>query len=149
MKFSTIINGIDVNASFSESNIQDLFFPLLQHLSALHSEKQRRILVMLAAPPGAGKSTLVSFLEHLAADAVPGKSVQAIGMDGFHRRQEYLLMHTASVDGKEIPMFGFPLFQRYGIPQRISEFCYREWYMKEDVVTSNMGRNPYYDFMGY
>ena len=105
MKFSTIINGIDVNASFSESNIQDLFFPLLQHLSALHSEKQRRILVMLAAPPGAGKSTLVSFLEHLAADAVPGKSVQAIGMDGFHRRQEYLLMHTASVDGKDLPLF--------------------------------------------
>lgn len=54
-----------------------------------------------------------------------------------------------NVDGKEIPMFGFPLFQRYGIPQEISEFCYREWYMKEDVVTSNMGRNPYYDFVGY
>lgn len=54
-----------------------------------------------------------------------------------------------NVDGKEIPLFSFSLFQRYGIPKRVSEGCYREWYMKEDVVTSNMGRNPYYDFVGY
>lgn len=28
----------------------------------------------------------------------------ALGMDGFHRRQEYLKSHTMMVDGKEVVM---------------------------------------------
>ena len=84
LDFSSTINGIVVNASFSKESIKEIFIPLLKHLSSMCSGKQARILVMLAAPPGAGKSTLVSFLEYLAKDAVPEKAFQAIGMDGFH-----------------------------------------------------------------
>ena len=98
------INGIEVNARYSDETISNIFIPLLRHLAELQTEKQSRILVMLAAPPGAGKTTLVSFLERLAHDVIPGKSVQALGMDGFHRRQEYLLAHSVCVDGREIPM---------------------------------------------
>lgn len=104
MEYSASINGIDVNAFFSEESVKTLFTPLLEHLSAIHSEKQKRILVMLAAPPGAGKSTLVSFLEYLAKEIIPEKSFQSIGMDGFHRRQDYLLSNTVHMNGKEIPM---------------------------------------------
>ena len=70
----------------------------------MHSQKGSRIIVMLAAPPGAGKSTLSGFFEHLSMEVIPDKKVQAIGMDGFHRRQEYLTTHTAEVNGKEILM---------------------------------------------
>ena len=59
---------------------------------------------MLAAPPGTGKSTLVSFLEYLAKSVIPDKRVQSVGMDGFHLRQEYLLTHTVELDGEQIPM---------------------------------------------
>ena len=104
MKYSANINGLVVDACFSEDAVQGLFVPLLQRLADLHAQKQARVLAMLAAPPGAGKSTLVSFLEFLARDTVPDKTVQAIGMDGFHRRQEDLLSHTAVVDGEEIPL---------------------------------------------
>ena len=104
MEYSANINGIDVNAFFSEESVKTLFTPLLEHLSAIHSEKRKRILVMLAAPPGAGKSTLVSFLEYLAKEIIPEKSFQSIGMDGFHRRQDYLLSNTVHMNGKEIPM---------------------------------------------
>ena len=62
MEYKVNINGIDVNAYYSEKAINSLFIPLLKQLSSLHANKQRRILVMLAAPPGAGKSTLVSSL---------------------------------------------------------------------------------------
>lgn len=58
---------------------------------------------MLAAPPGAGKSTLLSFLERLAREQGM-EGVQAIGMDGFHRRQEYLLSHQIERDGRLISM---------------------------------------------
>ena len=59
---------------------------------------------MLAAPPGAGKSTLVSFLEKLSRENDDITDLQAIGMDGFHRRQEYLLSHSTIRDGKEVKM---------------------------------------------
>ena len=104
MEYSANINGINVSAYYSDETVREVFIPLLEHLEKLHAEKQRRILVMLAAPPGAGKSTLVGFLEKLAKDVCPGKKIQAIGMDGFHRRQDYLLSHTVSVNGREIPM---------------------------------------------
>ena len=66
MNYSININGIDVDATYSDKSIKEIFNPLLEHLTALQKEKGRRILVLLAAPPGAGKSTLVSFLQTLS-----------------------------------------------------------------------------------
>ena len=104
MEYNVNINGIDVDAAYSDETIEEIVKPLLKHMADLHDSEKSRILVMLAAPPGAGKSTFVSFLEHMAKELIPDKKVQAIGMDGFHRRQEYLTSHTTIVDGKEIPM---------------------------------------------
>lgn len=104
MDYSANINGIPVNAHYSDKTVSELLIPLLKRLAAMYEEKQKRILVFLSAPPGAGKSTLVSFLEFLAKENSPEIKLQSIGMDGFHRRQEYLLSHTVNVNGKEISM---------------------------------------------
>ena len=104
MKYSVNINGIDVDANYSEKSINEIFYPLLKRLTTLQKEKNRRILVFLAAPPGAGKSTLASFLQKLSEEDEELTDIQAIGMDGFHRRQEYLTSHTTLRDGKEILM---------------------------------------------
>ncbi len=104
MEYTFDNNGIVINAAYNEDEIDTIFIPLLKRLSKMHSEKGGRILVMLAAPPGAGKSTLAGFLQHLSSKAIPEKKVQAIGMDGFHRRQEYLVSHTTLVDGREVKM---------------------------------------------
>lgn len=104
MEYTANINGIDVNAYYSDKTLNVLFVPLLEHMAEMHTEKQTRIVTMIAAPPGAGKSTLVSFLEYLAKEIIPEKNVQSLGMDGFHRRQEYLLSHTVPVNGKDIQM---------------------------------------------
>ena len=95
MKYRFNNSGIDIEATYSDREINEIFLPLLRHLGKMHTEKGARLLCMLAAPPGAGKSTIASFLEYLAKDTLPDKKVQAIGMDGFHRRQEYLTSHTA------------------------------------------------------
>ena len=58
MNYSVNINGIDVNASYSDDNVEEIFVPLLQRLTDLQKQKNGRIVVFLAAPPGAGKSTL-------------------------------------------------------------------------------------------
>ena len=98
------INGIDVNAVFSRESVDRVFLPLLRELDVMQRRKGRRILVMLAAPPGAGKSTLMSFLERLAREDQKLQRIQTIGMDGFHRRQEYLQSHFIQRDGKELAM---------------------------------------------
>ena len=93
------INGIEVEARFSERAVNEIFLPMLNGLRKMQKARGRRILVMLAAPPGAGKSTLLSFLKELSEG-----SIQTIGMDGFHRRQEYLKSHYVDVDGKSVSM---------------------------------------------
>ncbi len=63
MFYETEINGIRVGARFSDEDISGLFLPLLGQLARLRERKGRRVLVFLAAPPGAGKTTLADFLK--------------------------------------------------------------------------------------
>ena len=104
IQHNVTVNGIQINAHYSEQTVNNIFLPLLKRLTDMQREKGGRILVMLAAPPGAGKTTLLSFLERISRAHEELTDVQAIGMDGFHRRQEYLVSHCATRDGKEIPM---------------------------------------------
>jgi hypothetical protein len=104
MDYTVTINGIPVEAHFSEHAVNEIFVPLLKKLMELQIEKQRRILMLLAAPPGAGKSTLLSFLEKLSYEREDLVPVQIIGMDGFHKRQEYLMSHHVNRDGMDISM---------------------------------------------
>jgi len=98
------INGIEVNAAYSQDAVDAIFLPFLQKLTDMQKEKAGRLLVMLAAPPGAGKSTLLSFLEALSRSHEGLTGIQAIGMDGFHRRQEYLQSHYAERDGRTVSL---------------------------------------------
>ena len=104
MIFSFENSGIETEVSFTEDNINEIFIPLLKRLTAMQKTKGARILVMLAAPPGAGKSTLAGFLEYLSKNTAGITPVTVIGMDGFHRRQEYLISHSVIRDGREIQM---------------------------------------------
>ena len=94
------INGLAVNAVYSEEDVRDIFLPLLFRFTQMQEDAGRRILVLLAAPPAAGKSTLLSFLQRLSLETEGVKEIQTIGMDGFHRRQEYLISHYAERDGE-------------------------------------------------
>lgn len=104
MNYSVNINGIDVSATYSDDNVEKIFIPLLQKLTDLQKKKNNRIVVFLAAPPGAGKSTLASFLEELSRRHENLCDLQAVGMDGFHRRQEYLTTHYVERDGESVCM---------------------------------------------
>ena len=138
MNYSANINGIAYSVDYSDALVNSTLIPLLRHLSQLHTEKGSRVIVMLAAPPGTGKSTLVSFLEHLAKSVIPEKRLQAVGMDGFHLRQEYLLTHTVEIDGKSVPMAsikGAPItFDPDALTRKIRE-----------VLEGNSCRWPHYD----
>ena len=103
-EYQVNINGIDVAASYSDESIKNIFLPLLRKLTAMQAKAGRRILVYLAAPPGTGKSTLCSFLGHLAEETDGMAKFSIIGMDGFHRKQAYLQTHFAEVNGQKVKM---------------------------------------------
>ena len=65
-----------------EQAIRDIFLPLLFRFTQLQKDAGRRILGLLAAPPAAGKSTLLSFLQKLSIETEDVKEIQTIGMDG-------------------------------------------------------------------
>ncbi len=97
-------SGQAVQAEFSDGNVNDIFLPLLRRLTALRREKGRRVAALLAAPPGAGKSTLAALLQALSRETPGLEPLTALGMDGFHRRQAYLVSHTTLRGGESIPM---------------------------------------------
>ena len=100
VRFDVRINGLEVNAVYSRDSIEDIFVPLLRKLTKMRREKNGRVLALFAAPPGAGKSTLLSFLAKLAEEDEQSDEVQVLGMDGFHRRQAYLVSRTVVRDGR-------------------------------------------------
>lgn len=98
------VNGFQIHTVYNNQTIQEVFFPLLQKMTALWEQKKGRILVYLAAPPATGKTTLCQFLEYLSRNTEGVHDIQSIGLDGFHYHADYIKTHTAVVKGKEIPM---------------------------------------------
>lgn len=49
IEYNVNINGIDVNAKYTEENINDIFIPLLQELTHLQRMKNKRILALLGS----------------------------------------------------------------------------------------------------
>ena len=103
-KFIFRVNGLDIAAEFDSRDRERVFLPLLHHLTDLQREKKRRIVIFLAAPPAAGKSTLCLYLERLSRTEAGLIPVQSVGIDGFHYPQAYLDSHTIVRGGETIPL---------------------------------------------
>ena len=102
MRYALMNSGVPVEAEFSQENIDGIFLPLLARLGAIRREKGRRAVALLAAPPGAGKSTLAALLERLSGDGP--EPLTALGMDGFHFPRDYLQSHEVKIDGQAVPL---------------------------------------------
>ncbi|MDD3361193.1 MAG: nucleoside/nucleotide kinase family protein [Hespellia sp.] len=103
-EYRFVINGLDVQCKYTKRVIEEIFKPLLRHLTELQKKKGERIIVFLSAAPAVGKSTLVSFLEYLSDYISDAGNIQALGMDGFHYHSDYIKTHDALIDGKLVPM---------------------------------------------
>ena len=97
------VNGYTVRAEYDQEDVDKVFKPLIRKIIDIYKEKKRRIFVFLAAPPGAGKSTLVLFLNHLLSQEGFDEA-QSVGIDGFHYYSEYLKTHYTEADGKKVLM---------------------------------------------
>ena len=78
--------------------------PWFEGLTGCREKKENGWSFFLAAPPATGKSTLAASLAGLSQklSCVP---VQAVGLDGFHYHQDYILTHSVTFqDGRTLPM---------------------------------------------
>lgn len=98
------VNGLEINAQFAMQDVDNIYLPLLRRLSRMQRESGKRLIVLLAAPPAAGKSTLCCYLEALSREDGTLVPVQCVGLDGFHYPQKYLNRHSAIIDGRKIPL---------------------------------------------
>lgn len=97
-------SGRRVEAEFRDADVGRVFLPLLERLTALGREKGRRVAALLAAPPGAGKSTLAALLAALSRETPGLLPLDALGMDGFHYPRAYLSSHTVVRDGEAVSL---------------------------------------------
>lgn len=102
MIYTFEVNGLKVDAKYSEEEINELFIPLLKRLTKLQKQYNRRIFAFLSAIPGCGKTTLSLFLEYLSRQSDEYTNIQAMGMDGFHYPNAYLKTHYMQEDGKDV-----------------------------------------------
>lgn len=98
IRMPLIINGLLINTFFYQDNIDTIFIPLLRKLTAMQRQKNRRLIVFIAAAPGTGKSALAAYLENLSAQIKDAEPVQAAGIDGFHHTNRYLEEHHINND---------------------------------------------------
>lgn len=105
MEAKLTVNGFEFVARYGEKDVERVLLPLLWRWTKLQAERGGRLVVMLAAPPGAGKSTLAAFMEWLSRRTPGMTPVQAVGMDGFHYPNAYLDAHSfVDEDGREVCM---------------------------------------------
>lgn len=98
------VNGLETTVFYDDRTVEEIFLPLLRKWSELHRQLKRRVLVFLSAPPGVGKTTTAQFLEYLSQKEKSVEEIQAVGLDGFHYHQEYILTHEICIDGKKTAM---------------------------------------------
>lgn len=104
MTFTRKINGIDVEARYPDSDVERVYIPALRKFTELYRQKGKRIIIFLAAPPGAGKTTLSLLLQELSRSVPDVEAVTAVGMDGFHFPGTYLNSHFTVRNGERIPL---------------------------------------------
>ena len=97
------VNSFNIKAEYYTQDINEIFIPLVKKLGNMRKTAGRRLIVYIAGPCGAGKTTISLLLESLVSSNTD-YSAQAVGIDGFHYSHEYLSSHYLLRDGEKILM---------------------------------------------
>lgn len=84
--FDLTVNGLPQAARFSQADLEGMLVPLAWRITRTGPGP-----VLVAGPPGSGKSTVALVLERLCE--MRGHRVPALSMDGFHRPNAWLEEH--------------------------------------------------------
>lgn len=81
------VSGFTDTFSFDDEVIQTVHLPIVRIINNLVKESRdsggRKVVVLLAGPPGSGKSTVAALWEALSKDNPELSEVQHLSIDGF------------------------------------------------------------------
>lgn len=105
MKIDLDINGFLSRVEVIPQQINEVYKPILKKIEQLYRRKtnSNRIKVLLAGPPGSGKSTFSKILELLAPKEI-SLSIQSLSLDGFHYPNDYLNSNFSNSNGEKIKL---------------------------------------------
>jgi pantothenate kinase len=121
LSFSLDLAGQHWEIQIDRDELEEVHLPLLQRFARESASRPERCLVLLAGPPGSGKTTLGALWESLAHTYAPDLSIQTLPMDGFHYPNRVLDAETVVRDGVSIP-----LRKIKGAPESFDLSCFTE-----------------------
>lgn len=107
MKEILMNQGLEVEATYSQRELEEVFYPILNKFIDLRKQKGEHVLIYLVAPPGAGKTTLSLLLKKIFQTIKSPYSFQSLPMDGFHHTNDYLLRHFKEINETRRPLKDF------------------------------------------
>ncbi len=107
MEIELTVSGFAERAVFPDEEVEALHRPLLQRITRLAADLPAPFVVLLAAPPGAGKSILAAFWEWLAKEDDSLLLAQSLSIDGFHFPNRILKSRRIQRDGREYALHDF------------------------------------------
>lgn len=99
-----MMGGLQHRVLYSENTIETLFVPFLKRLTVMQKRKGERLIVFLAAPPGAGKTALSLLLQMLSETTPDVTALQSIGIEGFRYRKDYIKNKSVIRNSREMPL---------------------------------------------
>lgn len=102
--FTLNLAGQQWEVKLPESEVNEIHLPLLQQIRRNMEAKPGRYLVLLAGPPGSGKTTLGALWEELARRHSLQIPIQTLPMDGFHLSNAALDARVTIRDGETISL---------------------------------------------
>jgi len=96
------INGLSQVVQVDLPLIYQVLLPAIRQVADDAREKGERAYIFLAAPPGTGKSVLAELLQQEAASEQ--LELDVVGLDGFHRSNQYLATHTINQGDGPVPL---------------------------------------------
>ena len=121
LSFTLDLAGQHWDIQVDRDELEKVHLPLLQHFARETASGSGRCLVLLAGPPGSGKTTLGALWEALTEAYAPGLSIRTLPMDGFHYPNRVLDAETIVRDGGSIP-----LRKVKGAPESYDVSCFIE-----------------------
>jgi pantothenate kinase len=102
--FELNLDGRPSRIPVDPAELEAVHLPVLRELERQWRQRGGRFIVLLAGPPGSGKSVLAGLWEQLSRQGRIAAPIQSLSMDGFHYPNQVLDSQFITIEGIRMPL---------------------------------------------